>query len=145
MCLEARTDIPMAANSRGNHHLHSDGQLSTLYCLILALKDRYTSIVHLQMAKWQFREALSWQRQPHTLPTTSVSLWELLIPNPVLGLFFLIKKPTNHRCSDPKERELLLPCLGLLRIESNRITLLNHLTNLTFPEGPKIKTKLTAS
>lgn len=42
-CLEARTDIPIAVNSGGDCHLHSDGKLRILCGLVVILKDRCMS------------------------------------------------------------------------------------------------------
>lgn len=89
----------MVANSRGNYHLHSDGKQRMLYCLILAVKDRYTRLVHLKMVKWQFGEALKLPNaithSPHNqqfllrAPYSQLCTWILLI--------IIIKKPNRNK------------------------------------------------
>lgn len=146
MCLQARTDIVIAANSRRNRHLCSDSWTHHTV-LILDLKDRYPRIVHVQIVKRPFREALSHQREkpitqaPHNqhftlgTPHSQRHTWTIF--------FFLIAH--NYGCSCPNGDSSFF----LVWVSFTHIVRKNYfaysLTNLTFPEGPNRKTKVTAS
>lgn len=82
--------------------------------------------------------------QFHRLPTTSISLSELLILNPILGPFLFFKLAHNYGCSCPNGESSFLVWVSFTHIIRKNYFAYS-LTNLTFPEGPNIKTKVTAS
>lgn len=111
--------------------------------LILALKDRYPRIVHLEMVKLPFREALSCQREKPITQAPHKQHFTLGTPHskPHTWTIFFFRLAHNYGCSCPNGESSFF----FVWASFTHIIRKTYLLNLTFPEGPNMKKKVTAS